>query len=50
MPGKPMRFAIEVEGKAVGKYRIRSEGDVERVTAEGGILDRGKILGAWHYE
>ena len=36
MPGKPMRFAIEVEGKAVGSIGFGSEGDVERVTAEVG--------------
>lgn len=34
MPGPPMRFAIEIEGKAVGSIGIGSEGDIERVTAE----------------
>lgn len=34
MPGSPMRFAIEVDGKAVGCVGFGSEGDVERVTAE----------------
>lgn len=36
MPGKPMRFAIEVGGRAVGSIGFGSEGDVERVTAEVG--------------
>ena len=48
MPGKPMRFAIEVEGKAVGSIRIRRR--CRKSDCRGGILDRGKILGAWHYE
>ena len=49
MPGKPMRFAIEVEGKAVGSIGFGSEG-YRKSDCRGGILDRGKILGAWHYE
>lgn len=34
MPKPPMRFAIEVDGKAVGSVGFGSEGDIERVTAE----------------
>lgn len=34
MPGSPMRFAIEIDGKAVGSIGFGSEGDIERVTAE----------------
>ena len=34
MPAPPMRFAIEVDGKAVGSIGFGSEGDIERVTAE----------------
>lgn len=34
MPVPPMRFAIEVDGKAVGSIGFGSEGDIERVTAE----------------
>ena len=45
MPGKPMRFAIEVEGKAVGSIGFGSEGDVERVTAEVGYWIGEKYWG-----
>lgn len=34
MPTEPMRFAIEVDGHAVGSIGFSSEGDIERVTAE----------------
>lgn len=34
MPAEPMRFAIEVDGKAVGSIGFSSEGDIERITAE----------------
>ena len=34
MPAPSMRFAIEVDGKAVGSIGFGSEGDIERVTAE----------------
>ncbi len=34
MPGPPMRFAIEIDGKAAGSIGFSSEGDIERVTAE----------------
>ena len=44
MPGKPMRFAIEVGGKAVGSIGFGSEGDVERVTA-GWDIGSGKNIG-----
>lgn len=36
MPTPPMRFAIEVDGQAVGSIGFSSEGDIERVTAEVG--------------
>lgn len=36
MPQPPMKFAIEVDGKAVGSIGFGSEGDIERVTAEVG--------------
>ena len=45
MPGKPMRFAIEVEGKAVGSIGFGSEGDIERVTAEVGYWIGEKYWG-----
>ena len=45
MPGKPMRFAIEIDGKAVGSVGFGSEGDVERVTAEIGYWRHGVM---WH--
>lgn len=45
MPGKPMRFAIEVGGKAVGCVGFGSEGDVERVTAEIGYWIGEKYWG-----
>lgn len=50
MPGKPMRFAIEVEGKAVGSIGFRIRRRCRKSDCRGGILDRRKILGAWHYE
>ena len=34
LPGPPMRFAIEIDGKAVGSIGFGSEGDIERITAE----------------
>ena len=40
-----MRFAIEVEGKAVGSIGFGSEGDVERVTAEVGYWIGEKYWG-----
>ncbi len=45
MPGKPMRFVIEVEGKAVGSIGFGSEGDVERVAAEVGYWIGEKYWG-----
>ncbi|MEG0795837.1 MAG: GNAT family protein [Odoribacter sp.] len=45
MPGMPMRFAIEVDGVAVGSIGFGSEGDVERVTAEVGYWIGEKYWG-----
>lgn len=45
MSGKPTRFAIEIEGRAVGCIGFGSEGDVERVTAEIGYWIGEKYWG-----
>lgn len=41
----PMRFAIEVDGKAVGSIGFGSEGDIERVTAEIGYWLEENLTG-----
>ena len=48
MPVPPMRFAIEVDGKAVGSIGFGSEGDIERVTGWENLTGDGELcLKSW---